>query len=141
MVEMLIATAISGLMIAGLVTAVYHIVTNTEYASDKMTAVHELGNIAHWFNIDGQGASTASGGDELILTLPDDSSITYTLVGTELHRTAGVSQITLARNISDISFTVHNRIITMTVTSSSPGRDEVSKQGVYKVYLRSLEEG
>jgi len=53
--------------------------------------------------------SAASGGNELILVLPDDSSITYAVEDRELHRTAGESQMTLAQNISNISFSVENR--------------------------------
>ena len=140
LVEVLIGVAISGLIISFLGTSIYQIVTSTEYGGDKMVAAHELQNVAHWVGIDGQRASAASGGSELVLTLPDDSSVTYSVVGTELLRTAGESQMTLAQNISDISFSVDNRIITMTITSSPEGRWSVSNQGAYKVYLRPTEE-
>lgn len=140
LVELLIATAITGLIVSFLGTAIYQIITVTEYGNDRMIAMHELQNAAHWVSLDGQMASAASGGNELALTLPDDSSITYSLVGTELRRTAGESQMALARNISDISFSVENRIITMTITSSPEGRANVSEQGTYKVYLRPTEE-
>lgn len=140
LVELVIAVAITGLIVSFLGTASYQIITVTEYGNDKMTAMHELQNAAHWVNIDGQQASAASGGDELTLTLPDDSSITYALVDTELRRTAGESEMTLARNISGISFSIENRTITMTVTSSPVGRWDVSEQGTYRVYLRPTEE-
>ncbi len=140
LVELLIATAIIGLIVGALGTAIFQIVNVTEYGNDKMIAMHELQNAAHWVGLDGQRANAASGGSELILTLPDDSSITYALVDTELHRTADGSQITVARNISDISFSIENRIITMTITSSPQGRLNVSEQGTYKVYLRPTEE-
>ena len=103
--------------------------------------MHELQNVAHWVSRDGQMARTASGGNELILTLPDDSSITYTVVDTELRRTAGDSQMTLARNISDLSFSIESRIITVTVTSSPEGRPNINEQRTYKVCLRPTEEG
>ena len=140
LVELVIATAITGLIVGVLCTAIYQIFTVTEYGNDKMMAMHELQNAAHWVSLDGQQASAASGGDELTLTLPDDSSITYALVDTELRRTAGESEMTLARNISGISFSIENRTITMTVTSSPVGRWDVSEQGTYRVYLRPTEE-
>ncbi len=140
LVELLIAVAITGLIVSFLGTAIYKIITVTEYGNDRMTAIHELQNAAHWVSLDGQSASAVSGGNELVLTLPDDSSITYAVVGTELHRTAGESPMTLAQNISDVSFSVENRIITMTITSSPEGRPNVSEQGTYKVYLRPTEE-
>ena len=138
--ELLITVAITGLIVSFLGTAIYQIITVTEYGNDKMVAMHELQNVAHWVAVDGQMANTASGGSNLSLTLPDGSSITYTLAGTELHRTDGGSQIMLARNISNISFSVENRIITMTITSSPQGRPNVSEQATYKVCLRPVEE-
>jgi len=138
--ELLITVAITGLIASFLGTAIYQIITVTEYGNDRAIATHELQNTAHWVSRDGQMASTASGGSELTLILPDDSSITYTKVDTELRRTAGGSQMTVARNISSVSFSVIDRIITMTITSSPPGRANVSEQGTYKVCLRPVAE-
>ena len=138
--ELLITVAITGLIVSFLGMAIYQIITVTEYSNDRMIAMHELQNTAHWFSHDGQMASTASGGSELVLTLPDDSSITYAVVDTELSRTAGDSQMTLARSISDLSFSIENRIITMNITSSPEGRQNVSEQRTYKVCLRPTEE-
>lgn len=139
--ELLITVAITGLIVTFLGTATYQIITVTEYGSDKTIAMHELQNVAHWVSRDGQMASTARGGNELILTLPDDSSITYAVVDAELLRTTDDSQMTLARNISDLSFSIKDRIITMTVTSSPEGRPNISEQRTYKVCLRPAEEG
>ncbi|MBA7614138.1 hypothetical protein ES703_21400 [subsurface metagenome] len=141
LLELLITVAITGLIVGFLGTAIYQIITVTEYSNDRMIAMHELQNAAHWFSRDGQMASTASGGNELVLALPDDSSITYAVVDTELCRTAGDSQMTLARNVSDLSFSIENRIITMNITSSPEGRPNVSEQRAYKVCLRPTEEG
>jgi len=150
--ELLITVAITGLIVSFLGTAVYQILNVTEYGSDKMVATHELQNTANWVSHDGQMAKTAIGGDELALTLPDDSTITYAVVGTELLRTAGESQMILARNISAVEFLVEERTehitagslfedrgertITMTVTSSPPGRPNISEQRAYKICLR-----
>ncbi len=139
LIELLIATAIIGLIVSVLGVFIYQIITVTEYSNDKMTAMHELQNAAHWFNIDGQRASAASGSNELVLTLPGDLSITYALVGTELNRTADGSQMTVARNITSATFSVQNRTITMNLTSSPVGRQNVSEQRTYKVYLRPTE--
>lgn len=140
LVELIIATAITGLIVSGLGTAIYQVITVTEYGNDKLTATHELQNVAHWFSLDGQMASTASGGNELLLTLSDASSVTYSVVGTELYRTAGGSNMTLAQNITSANFSVENHTITMTITSSPEGRWDVSENGTYKVYLRPTEE-
>jgi hypothetical protein len=62
----------------------YQVTTIPDYGNDRLTALHELQNTAHWFNVDGQKAKSATGGSELVLTLPDDSTISYSLSGTEL---------------------------------------------------------
>jgi len=136
LLELLITVAISGLIISSLGSSIYQIITVTQSGNDRMTAIHELQNAGHWVSLDGQMARTAIGGDALVLTLPDNSSTTYSVVDNELRRTAGESQITLAQNISGISFSVENSVITMSVTSSPPGRPNISEQGTYKILLR-----
>ncbi len=137
--ELLITIAITGLIVSFLGVAIYQIITVTESGNDRMTALHELQNAGHWVTLDGQMASEASGGDELALTLPDDSSITYEVEDTELYRTTDESQMILAQNISSISFSVENRIITMDITSSLGGWADINEQGTYKVCLRPAE--
>ena len=141
MVELLVAIAVTGVIVVFLGTAIYQIITVSEYGNDRLTAMHELQNSAHWFNLDGQKAVTASVNGELLLTISETSSITYSLVGKELHRTADGSQMTLARNITSADFSIDNRVITMSLTSSPEGRDNVSENGSYKVYLRPAEGG
>jgi len=140
LVELLVATAITGLIVGGLGTAIYQIITVTEYGNDRLTATHEVQNVAHWFSLDGQAASTASGGSELVLTLPDDSSIIYTMVGTTLYRMADGSNMTLAQNIASANFSIENQTITMAIASQPQGRWGVSENGTYQVYLRPTEE-
>ncbi len=141
LVELLIAIAITGIIVSFLGTAIYQIITVSGYGNDRLTAMHELQNASHWFCLDGQGARTATGGNELALTLSDNSSINYALEGTELRRTAGGTRMTLARNITSANFSIEDRIITMSLTVSPEGRDSVSENGIYRVYLRAEEEG
>jgi prepilin-type N-terminal cleavage/methylation domain-containing protein len=141
MVELLVAVTVTGIIVVFLGTAIYQIITVSGYGNDRLTAMHELQNSAYWFNFDGQGAKSAAGGGGLILTLTDNSTITYSLTGTELRRTAGGSSMTLARNITNANFSIDNRVITMSLTSSPEGRDNASENGTYKVYLRPAEEG
>ena len=138
--ELLITIAITGLIVSLLGVAIYQIITVTEYGNDRMTALHELQNAGHWVTLDGQMARTAIGGDNaLVLAIPGGSSITYEVEDTELLRTADESPMILAQNISDISFSVENRVITMTITSSPGGWANISEQGTYKVCLRPAE--
>ena len=141
LVELVIATAIMGILMSVLGTAVYQILTVTDYGNDKLAALHELQNAAHWFNFDGQQASAATGGSQLVLTLPDDSSITYALSGTNLQRTADGATMTLAQNIASAGFSVDDGTVTMSLCSAPAGRYSVSENGTYKVCLRPVEGG
>ncbi|OGO17640.1 MAG: hypothetical protein A2Z15_01535 [Chloroflexi bacterium RBG_16_50_11] len=139
MVELITAVAVTGIIVVFLGTAIYHIITVSEYGNEKFTALHELQNAAYWFNKDGQEAKTATGGSQLVLTLADNSTVTYSLVSTNLQRTAGALQIILARNISSASFSVNSRVATMNLISTPAGRNNVSENGTYMVYLRPVE--
>jgi hypothetical protein len=139
MVELITAVAITGIIVAFLGTAIYHILTVSEYGNDEFTALHELQNAAYWFNKDGQEATAASGGGQLVMTLSDNSTVTYTLDGTNLQRTSAGIQLILARNISDADFSVDDRLVTMSLTSAPPGRNNITESGTYMVYLRPIE--
>jgi len=141
MVELIVAVAVTGVIVTFLGTAIYQITTVSEYGNNRLTALHELQNAAHWFNQDSQGAREATGGGQLILTLSDNSTVSYSLVGTELRRASGGPQMTLARNITLANFSINNRIVTMSLTSSPAGRDDVSQNGTYMVSLRPAEGG
>jgi len=139
LVELLIATAIMGVVFGGLGEALHQVVTIPEYGNDRLTALHELQNVAHWVNLDGQMAQSATGGDELVLTMPNNSSIIYALDGTNLIRGTGNAIWTVAKNITAINFSVQDRYVTMDITSSPAGRWGVSENETYKVYLRPTE--
>jgi hypothetical protein len=89
-------------------------------------------------NIDGQMAKSATGGTSLALTMPDDSTITYTLNSTNLTRSAGGINTVLARNITDVSFSVSGRYVTMDITSSPEGRWDVNENETYQICLRPV---
>ncbi len=141
MVELIVVIAVTGIIVVFLGTAIYQIITVTSYGNSRLIAAHELENATYWFNRDGQQATTASGGSGLALTLSDNSSVTYSLAGTELRRSAGGDNMILARNITSSSFSVSGRVITMSLTSSPEGRDNVSENGTYRVFLRPSEAG
>lgn len=138
MVDLVMTTAVAGLIISFLGTSIYQIFTVTEDGHDRLTARYELQNAAHWFRLDGQRTESATGGGELVLTLADNSTITYSLTGTELQRTTESGQRTLAKHITNADFFIGNRVLTMSLTSSPQGGDKVSENGTYKVSLRPI---
>jgi prepilin-type N-terminal cleavage/methylation domain-containing protein len=137
LVELIVALAITGVIITFLGTVIFQILKVTGYGNDQLIASHELENASFWFNFDGQQAVSASGGSALTLTLSDNSTLTYTLSGSELRRTVGSSYITLARNIASLSFSVSGRVVTMTITDTPTGGYGVSENGTYRVDLRA----
>ncbi len=139
--ELVVAIATAGIIVVFLGTAVYQIFNVSGYGNDQLTATHELENVAHWFNIDGQGAKAATGGATLALTMGDNSSVIYTLAGTEIRRITETEEMILARNIASASFTIEARLVTMSLTATPPGRYGVSESGTYRVYLRTGEPG
>jgi len=138
-VEVLVATAITGLILGILGASIHYIVTVPEYGNDRVTALHELQNVAHSVNLDGQMAQSATGGSDLVLTLPDASSVNYTLAGTNLLRVTSTSNRTLAQNITSANFSVQNRIITMNLTAAPDGRMDISENETYQICLRPSE--
>jgi prepilin-type N-terminal cleavage/methylation domain-containing protein len=138
LVELITAIAITGVIVVFLGMAVYYIITVSERGNDEFTALHEVQNAAYWFMKDGQEAKAAVGGSQLVLTLADDSTVTYSLTGTNLERNAGSLQTILARNITAATFTVNGRLTTMNLTSTPIGRSGVSESETYMVYLRPV---
>jgi prepilin-type N-terminal cleavage/methylation domain-containing protein len=135
MVELVVALAVTGVIVSFLGTAIYQIITISGEGSGRLTALHELQNASRWFQSDAQQAVNASAGASLTLTLSDNSTVSYTLVGTELRRTAG-SQMTLARNITSATFSFSARVVTMNLVAAPAGRYGVSESASYEAALR-----
>jgi prepilin-type N-terminal cleavage/methylation domain-containing protein len=138
LVELLITLAISGIIFTAVGSAIYQMSTVSGLGNDKLTANHELQNTAYWFNLDGQSALSAKAGTSLTYYLADERTISYVLNGTDLLRTDGSAQMTLARNISSAGFSVADRLVSLKITASISGRANISEQRNYKVYLRSI---
>ena len=141
LVELVVAVAVTGIIVVFLGTAIYQMITITGYGNSRLTALHELQNAAHWFTRDGQRAVSADASGGLLLTISESLSITYSLAGTELRRDPGGNPMVLARNISSAAFSVDSRTVTMSLTSSPGGRDAVSENATYRVFLRPTEGG
>jgi hypothetical protein len=135
-VEMLIAVAITGCLVTALGMAVQQVFAVPERGNDQVAALHAVQNAAHWVSRDGEAAKAASGGSGLTLTLPDDSLISYTLSDGELHRIAAGADLTVARDISNASFSVDGRVINMNIVAAPEGRWGVSENLSYQVLMR-----
>ena len=136
LVELMIALAITGLIVTVLGLAVQQIFTVPEQNNDKIAAMHAVQNAGHWVGLDGQTATGATGGNSLTLTLADNSTLSYILYGDELHRVYGSSNRTIARDISSANFSVSGSMITMNIESSPDSRWAISENRTYQICMR-----
>jgi prepilin-type N-terminal cleavage/methylation domain-containing protein len=139
MVELIIAVAITGIIITFTGTAVYQILNVSGYGNDHLSSGHELQNAGAWFQFDIQGTVSATAGSQLVMTISDNSTVTYSLVSNELLRSNGSVQTTVARNISSASFSISGRLATMNLTCVPSWRDSISNNGTYMAYMRPVE--
>ena len=139
LVEALIAIAITGFLITVLGMSVQQMVVVPERGDDQLDAIHSMQNAAHWLTLDGQTAESASGGSSLILTLPDEKTITYTLSGDKLYRLYGSSNRTIAENVVSANFTVLDRVIYMTIATLPDSRWDINENFTYRAYMRPAE--
>lgn len=139
LVEALIAIAITGFLVTVLGLAVQQVVTVPERGGDQVDAIHPLQNAAHWVALDGQMALSATGGDNLTLTLPNGSVIFYTLRGTDLYRDYGTGNQTIATDVTDISFSVQGKVISMTIVATPDSRWNISENQTCQIFMRPTE--
>ena len=126
--ELLLALAITGLIMSTLVTAIYQIYHVTGWGGNQMRVQHDLQNAATWLNRDVVSASRADvSGSQMVLTIPYLSTgtiltrtITYTHSAPHLIRDSGVSTVTVASHVGSVAFSPTGKVtsaITITITS------------------------
>jgi len=116
--------------------AVKQVVTVPEQGNAHVDALHALQSAAHWVSLDGQAADSATGGGSLTLMLTDNSTVTYTLSGSNLQRTGDNITRTVAQYIAYVDFSVQGRTITMNVTAAPGSRWSVSENQTYEIAMR-----
>jgi type II secretory pathway pseudopilin PulG len=136
LLEAAITIAITGFIVAVLSLIVQQIVTVPEKGGAQTNALHSVQNAAHWMTLDGQTALSAVGGDNLALTLPGGSVISYTLDGTDLKRSYATMTQTVAEDVASVNFTVQDRVIYMTILVTPESRWGISESQTYQVYMR-----
>ncbi|MFB0559404.1 MAG: type II secretion system protein J [Dehalococcoidales bacterium] len=158
LVEILVVMAVSGVLLVGIVVAIFQTVRVTTGSSTQITALENIKSCAYAINKDVRMAATAnlSDGappvDYLILDWrswydengelsPVDHHCKYYLSGGELQRNYDDTDIrTVARYISDIQFSFQDPIILVTITASPEGKPETAEQETYHMYLQPKEE-
>lgn len=145
LVEVLVATAVAGLIVSSLVTAIHQFITTSERGSQQLIALHDVQNLGHWLTLDGERAQSTN----LVDGAPAVASMTmswttegqvqtsaYSLSGTELKRDLNGAVTTVARHVSTASFSIAGRLTTVTISSTPEGRWGISEQATYQIWLR-----
>jgi prepilin-type N-terminal cleavage/methylation domain-containing protein len=140
LIEMMVAITIFGVITGICGLALQQIVTVPERGDSQTDALHELQNVIHWVGLDAGSAEAAVGGSSLTLTMPDNSEVVYSCIGTVLSRNYDDNAQTIARNITNLEFTVSGRSITMEVTSAPENRWGISESGTYQVTMRPAQD-
>lgn len=145
LVELLISTAISGLIAGILGTAIHQFIITSERGNDEFRALHDVQNAGHWLTLDSERAEATNLIDGALpatsMTLNWTSggqaqTSTYSLSGAELKRDRNGTITTVARHVSDVQFSLAGRLIAVAMTSTPEGRWGVSEQATYQIWLR-----
>lgn len=152
LVEMLVVMAVGGMLLSGIVTAIFQTVNITAGSSTQITALENIRNSAYWLSKDVRMAASANLTDGLVLEWtswydengelnPTYHQCEYTPSGTNLERTYDDGDPrTVGRYISDIGFSLQDQIILVTITASPEGKSETAEQKTYHMYLQPKEE-
>lgn len=151
LLETVLSLAIVVLISGPLAMTIHQVVASTRLSSDKTAAYHDLEIASIWIGRDAaMAASTdlvndAPAVDAMSLSWTEDfggvvtpHSSSYYLSGTSLQREYDGSLIAVARNVTDVSFSISNRLLTVVITSSPQRSGKVSEQGTYLYNLELL---
>ncbi|MCX8126001.1 MAG: type II secretion system GspH family protein [Dehalococcoidia bacterium] len=136
LVELLVGTAITAVIVSFLGFAVFQTFQVEEYGSAQITARNELQNVRVWMHGDAIEARNATGGSELVLILPNSTKIVYLRDGTSLIRRTNETVNVVARNITDLAFSVSGRLITVKIASTPQGRSGATAEATYYFTMR-----
>lgn len=162
LIEILVAMLVGGMLLSGLVIAIFQTLGITLRSSTQITALEEVRNVAYWVSKDVRMTQTTSlvegadpdDGVDLRWTSwyddngklsPVDYHSEFKLVGGGFERElkkGGVSIdiTTKGKYISKIELSRQGSIIFVTITSSPEGRPETAEKKTYHMYLQPKED-
>lgn len=154
LIEMLVAMAVGGMLMAGIVTAVFQIVYGAGQIKRESVALADIDNAAHWLTRDvvlGQSTDLVDGApavSQMTLTWNDSTwwaeqeesvshSVIYTYSGTALQRNYDGVVTTVGRHLTDVGFSLDDRLVTITLTSSLEEEPRSAVTRNYKIQMRA----
>jgi prepilin-type N-terminal cleavage/methylation domain-containing protein len=139
LVELLITIAVSGIVFTVVAALIFQLSTVSGAGNNKLAAIHDLQNASYWFNRDGQmSVSASTGTNSLTFVSSSGSTVAYSWVGSILTRTENTAVMTLAQNISAVTFTIQSRLVSMNLTSTVTRRTTASENFSYQVNMRTV---
>ena len=135
-VELMLAILITGVIAMVLGMVVQQMVTVPEQSNDQVQTLHALQNAIHFIGLDAGSAESATGGNTLTLTMPDDIVISYERSGNVLCRYIDDKEQFIATGIISMNFTVSDRTVYMSITAAPEGRWDISKSRNYQIAMR-----
>jgi prepilin-type N-terminal cleavage/methylation domain-containing protein len=140
LIELVVALAILGIVVVGIVTSIFQIMQGRAQIAGKSVALADIDNAAHWVTRDIVMAQSTDLVDDapptgnMTITWNDltgwaeaeesiSHSAVYTHSGTQLLRKYDSANNTtiVGRHLTDVGFSIDDRLITVTLTSSPDG--------------------
>ncbi len=156
LIEVMVATALTGIIGAGIAMAVYHVTNVSAQSTNHVIAVKQVENTIYWINRDGRMAQTIQpgGGSGFPLSLSwvewDNTThqVSYTLQNSILQRSHSINgtqpaQMVVAQyinsNADNTSAQYSTGMLTLKVTASVGGYGPASETRTAQVIPRSAQ--
>jgi len=155
LVEVLVVTAIGGVLMMGLMLSIYNIVWGTSRSNNQVVTLTDVNHAALRIKKDlmmtqytnltdnvSQDSATLSWTDYTGFDSENQStshSSSYTLSGTELQRNYDGTVSIVGRNITYLSFIQNGKVIDIVITATSPDGPEQSETLKFSAYIRAEE--
>jgi len=154
LIEILVAMLVGGMVMAGIVTAVFQIVHGAGQIKEESVALADIDSAAHWLTRDvvlGQSTDLVNGApqvSQMTLTWNDSTwwaeqeesiahSVIYTYSGTALQRNYDGVVTTVGRHLTNVGFSLDGRLVTITLTSSLEEEPRSTVTRNYTIYMRA----
>ena len=146
LIELLISLGVTAMLVGVLGSVIFQFTMAAEQGNERLDVLHDVQNAGYWITADAKRALTtdlvegAQPVESMTLGWSEGSqshTVVYSLSERDLERAHnGVTRV-VARHVSEAGFALSQGVVTVTLTSSPEGRWEVSKETVYKSYLRT----
>lgn len=158
LLETVLAMAVGGILVSGIVTAIYQTIRVTTETTTQITATEDIRSAAYWLTNDIKmaAATNLEDGAPAVSSLTLDWTSWYDengqLTGVDHHSEYALSETRLLRTfdsgsatavgryITDVEYSIQGQIISITITSSPEGKVETAERKTYKVYLQLKED-